>query len=379
MDPGLANFLPCRLIIRFARTAGILAVCLLPACAELPDAQEGNREPPKPLVFPPPPDEPRFVFEQMLINSSQVVPEDSDAVLRRALTGESSSGENFGKPYAIAVHKGRIFVSDTAQRMVKVFDIAQGKFFHIGTDEPGQLNKPMGLDVAEDGTLFVADITAKAIMVYNRDGKFLRKLGDPKTFDRLSSVTVDAKGERLYLVDIGGVNSDRHVVHVISAKDGSTIMDIGRRGKDDGEFNLPRDTALGKDGRLYVVDGGNFRVQVFDWDGRFIKSFGGIGKQPGNFARPKEIASDRDGNVYVADAAFGNFQVFNPDGELLMFVGSRSETNGPGRYMLPSGIYVDEDGRVYMVDQWFRKIDIFRPYALPADQGYLVYRPSKKP
>lgn len=329
------------------------------------------------LLYPPPPDEPRFVFERTLINSLQVVPEDSTTALREALTGQGRTGEGFFKPYAIAVHKGRIFVSDSAQGVVKVLDVPEGRFFRVGDEDRGRLAKPMGLDVAGDGTLFVADISAKAVMVYDRDGRFLRKIGNPKDFDRLSSVTVDSKGERLYLVDIGGVTSDRHVVRVVSAKDGSHIMDIGRRGSGPGEFNLPRDTALGKDGRLYVVDGGNFRVQVFDRNGVFIKSFGGIGKQLGNFARPKEVATDGDGNVYVVDAAFGNFQIFNPEGELLMYIGDRSEQNAPARYMLPSGIYVDENGRIYMVDQWFRKIDIFRPHSLAENQGYLVYRPGK--
>jgi DNA-binding beta-propeller fold protein YncE len=129
--------------------------------------------------------------------------------------------------------------------------------------------------------------------------------------------------------------------------------------------------AIGREGRLYVVDGGNFRVNVFDRQGRYLKSFGSIGKQYGQFARPKEIAVDRDGNVYVVDTAFGNFQIFSPEGALLLFVGDRSERDGPARYMLPSGIAVDEDGRVYVVDQWFRKIEVYRPASLAAGSGFL--------
>ena len=150
--------------------------------------------------------------------------------------------------------------------------------------------------------------------------------------------------------------------------DGKHKMDIGQRGTGPGEFNLPRDLAIGKDGKLYVVDGGNFRVVVFDRNGKYLNAFGSVGRQLGQFSRPKEIATDPQGNVYVVDAAFGNFQIFNEDGELLLFVGTRDERDGPARYMLPSGITVDEDGRVYMVDQWFRKIDVFRPYAQKADR-----------
>jgi sugar lactone lactonase YvrE len=127
-----------------------------------------------------------------------------------------------------------------------------------------------------------------------------------------------------------------------------------------------------------VVDGGNFRVVVFDRDGKYLFSFGSVGKQYGQFARPKEIAIDREGNVYVVDSAFGNFQIFSADGELLLFIGERNERDGPARYMLPSGISVDEDGRVYMVDQWFRKIDIFRPTALKAEAGYVPLRTASR-
>ena len=261
---------------------------------------------------------------------------------------------------------------------IKVFDIPSGKFFTIGEEEPGQLAKPLGLDVDRAGRLYVADATLKMIMIYDRDGKFLRKIGGKELFDRISSVTVDPVGRQIYVVDIGGVKSENHRIRVFETATGRHVMDIGKRGDGPGEFNLPRDMAIGNEGRLYVVDGGNFRVQIFNADGTYRDSFGSVGRQLGNFARPKEIATDPDGNVYVADAAFGNFQIFNPDGELLMFIGNRSEQGGPAKYILPSGIAVDQDGRVFFVDQWFAKVDVFRPYTLAADQGFLVRQSGPK-
>jgi DNA-binding beta-propeller fold protein YncE len=253
--------------------------------------------------------------------------------------------------------------------------VPAGKQYKIGDDEgPGQLIKPVGLDVDAAGNLYVADIGAKSVVVYGPDRAFQRRIGGDKWFSRLASVTVDPAGERVYAVDLGGVSSDQHRVRVFDARSGEHLMDIGKRGSGPGEFNLPRDVAIGLGGRLYVVDGGNFRVVMFDKDGRYLQSFGSVGKQYGQFARPKEVAVDREGNVYVVDAAFGNFQIFNPDGELLLFVGDRSERDGPAKYMLPSGIAVDEDGRIFVVDQWFRKIDVYRPYALKADGGFLVRR-----
>lgn len=357
--------------------ACLAAAALVSACAPVPQGGD-KKDASASLVYPAPPDEPRFVFERTIRGSADVIPDKEESLLRRSLTGETRVSEGLGKPYAVATHRGKVFVSDSTEPFVKVFDVPQSKYYKIGDEDGGgQLRKPLGLDVDAAGILYVADAGAKTVIVFDKDGKFQRRIGGPKFFDRLSSVTVDAAGERLYVVDIGGVASDQHRVRVFDARSGNHLYDIGKRGSAPGEFNLPRDVAIGKNGQIYVVDGGNFRVQVFDRDGKYLQSFGTIGRQLGNFARPKEVATDKEGNVYVADAAFGNFQIFSADGELLMYVGERSETDGPAQYMLPAGITVDEDGRVYFTDQWFRKIDVFRPHHLKPDQGYLVRKPEE--
>lgn len=359
-------------IRRFA--AGLLAAFLAGCVAAPPPAPEKKAAA---LVFPAPPDAPRFAYERTLYGSADVIVDDGKNDLRRMVTGEGKGSEGLSKPYAVAVHQGRVYVSDSAERFIKVFDFPRGRYYKVGDDEPGRIIKPLGIDVDRAGNLYVADATARDIKIFGPDGKFLRKVGGAKWFDRLSSVTVDPAGKLLYVVDIGGVSSQNHRIRVFDPVSGEHLRDIGTRGSEPGQFNLPRDIAIGKDGRLYVVDGGNFRVQVFSADGKYQSSFGAIGKQFGQFARPKEIATDREGNVYIVDSAFGNFQIFNPDGELLMFIGDRSERDGPAKYMLPSGIYVDEDGRIYMVDQWFRKVDVFRPVSLAANQGHLS-RPTAK-
>jgi DNA-binding beta-propeller fold protein YncE len=348
-----------------AALAAVAAGCAAPTVAPVKPAPDP--------VYPSAPDEPRFVYERTIRASSDIIPTTDTSELRRLVTGEQTTGEALSKPYAVAVRQGRIYVSDTVARYVRAFDVPQGKYTRIGDDDgAGQLIKPIGLDIDGQGNLYVADISAKAVLVYGPDGSYLRRIGGEKWFSRLTSVTVDPAGRRVYAVDLGGVGSEQHRVRVFDAVSGQHVQDIGKRGTGPGEFNLPRDVAIGVGGRLYVVDGGNFRVVIFDKDGRYISSFGSVGKQFGQFARPKEVAVDREGNVYVADSAFGNFQIFTPDGELLLFVGDRSERDGPGKYMLPSGIAVDEDGRVYFVDQWYRKIDVFRPVGLTAGSGWLA-------
>lgn len=343
------------------------AVLLLASCAAPPPITVAELP-----VFPPAPDEPRFYFERTLYSSSDVLKEDRNAEMRRRLTGESRAGEGMSKPYGVAVYHGRVYVSDSVAQAVLVFDIPLQKFSKIGEDDPGRLTMPLGLDVDGKGNLYVVDGAGKRVQVYDKDGKFLRSIGDSKWFSRPSGIAVDESGSRVYVVDTGAVTNEKHRVRVFNGLNGEHVLDIGERGSGNGEFNLPRDVVVGTDGLLYVVDGGNFRVQVFKPDGSFVRMFGEIGRRGGQFSRPKEAAVDPQGNIYVVDTAFGNFQIFNTEGQLLLAVGARGERDAPAKYMLPSGIAIDGDGRVYVVDQFFRKVDVYRPASLPADGGFAV-------
>lgn len=352
----------------------------LPACVQM---EEKKKEDEKTLVWPEPPDEPRFFYERTISSSSDVAGFAENAGMKLLLTGEKATTKGLAKPYGAATHRGRLFVSDTVARVVHVFDVPEGRYFTIGNApelaDTQKLAKPIGISVDGSGNLYVADATAKFIMVYNRDGKFLRKFAGPEFFDRLTSVAVDEKGERAYVVDIGGAQSMRHQILVFNAQTGEHLFNFGKRGSGPGEFNLPRSIVVGNDNRLYVVDGGNFRIQIFNTEGKFLKTFGQIGKQGGNFARPKEAAVDPDGNLYVIDSAYGNFQIFDPEGQLLLAVGQRSNNNIPGGFSLPSGISVDEDGRVYVVDQLFQKVDVFRPAKLGEQSGFMAKKQGETP
>lgn len=354
--------------IRFALLAGAVALAgLLGGCAEAPQKKDA---PARELVYPSPPDEARFVFERSIYTSADVVEKDRNALLRRMLTGEGErGGEGLFKPYGVAARNGRIYVADSVAGSVKLFDIPAQRFVSIGGDE--SLGMPLGLDVDAAQNLYVVDGGSRYVKVFDDKGKFLRQLGGPKMLQRPTGVAVTDDGARVYVVDTGGVDRrEEHRVRVFNGLTGAHLFDFGTRGAEQGQFNLARDVAVAPDGRVYVVDTGNFRVQQFDRDGKFLRAFGGVGRRPGNFARPREVAVDREGHVYVSDAAFGNFQIFDAEGRLLMYIGERSERDLPGRYMLPSGIAVDRDGRVYMADEFFRRVDVFRPVGLKPGEGY---------
>ena len=348
--------------ISFRQTCGVfLCLFLLASCASTPP----EPKPAAPLVFPPPPAEPRFIFERTLRYSSNVETEESAFdKFKRFAVGSPQTLKGIIKPYDIATKYNKVYITDTIQSRVLVFDINGGKYFEFGHEGPGTLGKPTGIDISAQDEIFISDVSNKAVMIYSLEGQYLRSIGGSKMLNKPSDVVVDSNHDRLYVVDTGGVDNQEHGVHVFTLTTGQYVNRIGKRGSQPGEFNLPLQADVAADGTLYVVDSGNFRVQAFDAQGNYLRSIGTLGRYPGQFARPKGITTDNDGNIYVVDTAFGNFQIFNSKGELLLFIGERSQSSKPAAYMLPAGIDVDETGRIYIADQFFRKVDIYRPAKL---------------
>jgi len=336
----------------------LLLALLLGACAGGAPPRDG------PPVYPPPPAAPRFQWEAAL-RAPEDIGAGASGALRGLLAGRQSAEPVLQKPYAVAARGGRLYVSDTLARAVHVFDIPRRRYFTFGHREEVALGKPLGMALDRRGRLYVADASRGAVLEFDPLGLLLRRIGAGGELQRPLAVAAAADGERLYVVDNGGVDSARHGVVVFGA-DGAPLARWIARGDGPGEFNLPVDIARGPDGNLYLLDAGNFRVQVLAPDGRFLRQWGTVGRRPGQFARPRGIAVDHHGRVYVSDAAFGKVQIFTAEGRLLMALGDLARGDAPGRFVLAAGVAVDETGRVYLVDQLFRKLSVFRPH--PAAQ-----------
>ncbi len=82
-------------------------------------------------------------------------------------------------------------------------------------------------------------------------------------------------------------------------------------------FSLPTDVALGTNGHLYVVDGGNHRVVSIDGSGNVQAVFGSRGRGDGELEGPVGIGVDGKGRVHVADRGNRRIQVFAEDGSYL--------------------------------------------------------------
>ena len=348
---------------RFLRSVGLLAISLslLTACVSTPSKSTDTAGKNKfRLLWPAPPDQPRFAFQTQLNSVADIVRESDEKRMERMLTGQAVNDKPvIEKPSGIVARGGRVYVAEPAAKGVTVFDVPRRKIFRFGQREPNNLEKPQSIAIDEQGRVYVLDSKLRRVMVFDGLGLFDYSIAVDRGFTNPVAVAVSADGQTVYVVDRGDVATDDHKV-VAFSPDGKERFRLGPRGSAEGRFNIPLAAGTGPDGSLYVVDSGNFRVQVFDADGKFRSSFGGLGSEIGKFSRPRAIALDREGNVYVADAAFNNIQIFDPKGQLLMPLGMLSREAGPGHYSLLAGITVDERGFLYVVDHYFKKIEVFR-------------------
>ena len=113
-------------------------------------------------------------------------------------------------------------------------------------------------------------------------------------------------------------------------------------------FRQPSDISVSKDGLIYVVDGVNNKIKVFNQNGKFVFSFGRRGSRAGEFRFPLGIDVDNSGKVFIADSGNHRVQIFNLLGNFI------AEIKIPSKYgnlADPTDVAVDESrNRCYVVD-----------------------------
>lgn len=311
------------------RLALCVALSFLHGCAGIPESTA-----PEPMFYPPPPNAPRIQFLRRFSDADDIAGARSG--FSEFLLGKHTPDSDvIKKPYGVAMHDGRLYAVDTRGPGYAVFDLKQRRF-HIVTGAEtagGRMRKPINITVDNDGTKYVTDTGRDQVLMFDRADRYVRAYGADGQFKPTDAVATE---DRLYVADVA-----HHRIHVLDKRSGQLLFDFGKPGSREGELYKPTNLALSADGRLYVADTGNFRIQEFTLDGRFVRSLGDIGNGLGQFARPKGLAIDRAGRLYVADAAFENIQVFDPDGKLLMFFGEPGER--PANINLPAAVAIDYD------------------------------------
>jgi len=115
------------------------------------------------------------------------------------------------------------------------------------------------------------------------------------------------------------------------------------------DFLMPSDVAVGKQNRIYVLDGIHGQVKVFNDQGRFIFSFGSKGRGKSQLINPLGLDADDAGNVYVADSGNHRIQIFDYNGRWINTFDLPRKTGYKPSDPTDVAINTDQD-RCYVVD-----------------------------
>jgi DNA-binding beta-propeller fold protein YncE len=200
--------------------------------------------------------------------------------------------------------RDRIYVFQRKDPPVVVFD-REGKY--LGAWGSGEVTDPHGLKIVDD-VVYTTDRSDSVAKSFTLDGKPLLELGTR------------------------GVHSD-------TGCEGAPWLAVRAAGP----FNHPTEMMAHPNGDIYVTDGyRNARVHRFTRDGRLVTSWGSPGNGEGQFHLPHSIAIDDDGRLYIADRANKRIQIFTPEGA---FLGQWTGMGGP------NDITHGHDGNFYIAEQ----------------------------
>ncbi|MFO1414612.1 MAG: NHL repeat-containing protein [Burkholderiales bacterium] len=198
----------------------------------------------------------------------------------------------------------------------------------------------------QDGNRYRASVSAHTVARLDANGTPVWTVGrrgtGPLQFDHPADLAVDRLG-RVLVVDRGNAR-----VQILDAATGQYRGAFGKSGSGSGQFRLARFIAVARD-RIYVSNQFNFRVEVFDLDGRPLSPIGRQGNAPGEFDLPRGVAVDRWGDLYVADGR--RIQRFAPDGHF------EARADG-GNVANPRGIAIDADDELWVADGAARRVRV---------------------
>jgi sugar lactone lactonase YvrE len=173
-------------------------------------------------------------------------------------------------------------------------------------------------------------------------------------FNRPTNAALGPDGH-LYVAD-GYVNAKVHVFTV----GGEPVRSWGTRGSGPGQFQLVHDLAFHPDGRLFVADSDNERLQIFSPDGTYLGQWLDV-------QRPRALAVGGDGLVFIGEfpwaagqtsarrgarraAEPARLSIFTPDGELLARWGASPDDPLGGHLVAPHSLALDDEGSLYVAE-----------------------------
>ncbi len=252
------------------------------------------------------------------------------------------TGQRFDRPSAVAVDsQDRVYVYQQQGPRVQVFS-RDGNFLIAWPRRAQDVNDAHLICISPNDEIYLVERDAQQVLKYTVEGELLIALGTryqaaaQAPFNHPTDVAVSASGE-LYISD-GYANSS---VHRFSA-DGGYISSFGSPGSGPGQFRVPHSLDVSQDGRVFVADRENNRIQVFSSEGDYITQWT-------DFAGPMGLHIHTDQNAYVTDQV-PRVSILNLEGELL----ARGRTFGNGH-----NLCTDSRGDIYVANVMDQNIQKF--------------------
>lgn len=254
----------------------------------------------------------------------------------------------WSEPAGVAIGEHR-WILDTGNN--RVIELATDGGIARAISAQPALSQPMAL-AAGNGELYVADSGAARVVVFATDGRQVRAF----PVGPLPGDTLPARPIGLAVASNGDVLVADAANHRVSRYDAAGrllwTVGTGRRAAGTAGFNTPDGLALDAAGNVYAVDILNGRVVKLSPSGAYITEYGHLGNGAGALARPKDVAVDGAGNVYVSDSLLDAVQVFGADGAYRGFIGLKNPSDkGSGAlFRSPAGLAIS-GSTLYVVDR----------------------------
>ncbi len=220
----------------------------------------------------------------------------------------------FNEPWGVAVGPdGSVYVSDTWNHRVQKFTAdgqpikTWGQYGQPSADNPESASNlwgPRGIAVDSKGQVFVADTGNKRIVVFDKDGNYITAFGsdgfDPGQFDEPVGIAI-APGGTIYVTDTWNQR-----VQAFTPNSTGDSFTPALQWDVNGWFGQSLDNkpfiAVDANGNVFVTDPEGYRVIEFDPNGKFIHTWGAFGSGPQEIGLAAGIAIDKDGYAWVTDA-----------------------------------------------------------------------------
>ncbi|XP_065917708.1 E3 ubiquitin-protein ligase TRIM71-like [Dysidea avara] len=223
-----------------------------------------------------------------------------DNSLSQRFGAKGKGNGQFENPSGIAFGSdGSLYVAEIKNNRVQKFDIKGKYLLQFGSRGCGQLRQPTGIAVHED-RVYVADTGNSRIAVFQNNGTFCGTIGT----SYLSQPHDVAISDHLFVADVG-----HRCVYKFTI-DGHYVDKFGDPGMNWGQLCQPRSLAIDAEGYIFVADTYNQRVSIFDGDGECVHIFGSCGSKVSQFCCPQGVAISPKGGLYVCDHRNQRIQIF---------------------------------------------------------------------